>query len=248
MYKYIVAALVLFLISKSVSSQSNFDWTEETDIYQKIYDAKLLTIDNQELTLLDLAEKQPLLVSFIFTRCAGICSPLLFQLKNEIEDSNLRENNYKVLVLSFDPRDSLEDMQRYAEVFKLDKNETWVFSITDNIDQVIASVSFDPVWDEATKQFEHDALTVGIDTNGYITRKKIGLPHTKDIKELLASINHKFTPSHRLPTKSNIFSCFNYNPETGKNTPGFGLLFILAPALFTFVILAFIRVNSSHKE
>lgn len=245
MFKYIVIFVALLFNSSFIFAQADFVWVEESDIYEKIYDANLSFIDGEESSLFKVAEKQPVLVSLIFTRCVGICNPLLFQLKNELDDSNLAENNFKVLVVSFDPRDTLDDMRRYAKLFKLEKNDSWLFAITNNIDELTKSVSFNPTWHSGTQQFEHDALTVGIDTNGYITKKNIGLPNSKDLKLLVNSINHKFIPSYRLPTKSTIFSCFNYNPATGKNTPGFGLLFILSPALLSVVVLLIIRINTA---
>ncbi|MBP9056494.1 MAG: hypothetical protein KBF69_08900, partial [Saprospiraceae bacterium] len=50
-------------------------------------------------------------------------------------------------------------------------------------------------------------------------------------------IYNSFTPTHQLPNKNRLFSCFNYDPKTGKNTPGLGLLFIALPAILTIFIL-----------
>jgi hypothetical protein len=128
-------------------------------------------------------------------------------------------------------------MDFLAKKFGLNNDNQWTFAVTDNIENLNKSVGFDPVWDSVQNQYDHDALLVGINKEGYITKKLIGLRDEHELELLINSINNVFAPTYRLPNQNQLFSCFNYNPKTGKNTPGLGLLFIALPAVITLLML-----------
>lgn len=220
--------------------QSSAGWKEEVNVYNKIYDAPIRLVNAEKTSIYKLAEKKPLIIALVFTRCYGICTPLLLNVKESLQ-YNQDETKFSVLVLSFDRRDQLKDMQQMKNLFHLNTNTNWNFAITDSISRLIASVGFNPVWNEKIKQFEHDALLVGVNSQGYITKKLIGLRSEKDLSMMISSINNNFTPTYRLPGKSALLSCFNYNPVTGKNTPGLGLLLIALPAILSILVLIVIN-------
>lgn len=215
---------------------------EESDIYQRIYDAPLTDAQNgQQVLLSQVFEKRPLIVALVYTRCTGICSPYLLQLKDDIL-FNLRDSSFRVVVLSFDPRDSRTDMQSLARRFGLDNKPQWLFATTDSLTRLNASISFAPRWDSLRQQFDHEAVLVGVNSGGFITRKIIGMRSLHDLEWMLASIHNVFSPSYQLPGKNSMFSCFNYDPKTGKSKPGFGLLFVALPAIITLLIISLLRL------
>jgi len=245
---FIFSFLILVFIGVSIIQAQTPNWSEEKNIYEKISDVQLKLINGENISLHQLAAQRPLIVALIFTRCTGVCSPLLFQLMENLQHTPSDKNNpYSVLVVSFDPLDSLKDMELMAQRIELQNNKDWQFAITDNIDQLNSSVGFNPVWNDEIKQFDHDALLVGVNSDGYITKKLIGLRNEKEIGLLNSSINNVFSPTYRLPTSSNLFSCFNYDPATGKNTPGLGLLFIALPAVISFSLVFGIRYFVKRK-
>lgn len=135
-----------------------------------------------------------------------------------------------------------------AQRLNLENNKQWLFATTRDIEKLNLSVGFHPKWDSTRSQFDHDALLVGINKEGYITKKLIGLRNQNDLGLLISSVNDVFSPSYRLPGKNLLFSCFNYNPETGKNTPGLGLLFLTLPAVITVVLLLGISYMVKQKR
>lgn len=254
MFKRTFSTLLIILFISNYNSFANNlydkqDWREEEGIYTRIYDAKIKLISGEQTSIHQLAAKKPLIVALVFTRCAGVCNPLLLQLKENIQII-LRKNQYKfsVLVLSFDPLDSLKDMQNLAYRFNLLNEPNWELAVVDSISSMTKSVNFFPVWDMRKKQYDHDALLVGVNTQGYITKKLIGLRSADEISLLISDINNVYSPSYRLPTPANMFTCFNYDPKTGKNTPGWGLAFIALPALLTVGILAFLRFRGKYHS
>lgn len=234
---YILSLLVLCFALLAHAQTDSRGMAEEENIYEKIYDAHLNIVGDQALNFHELYSEKPVLLALIFTRCSGVCNPFLLQLKESLE---LKDNSFNVLVLSFDPRDNLKDMERLAEGLKLDKNSQWMFGTTTDIEELNQSINFITIWDSIKSQYDHDALLVGINNEGYITKKLIGIREGHDMDLLIASVNNIFSPTYRLPNKNSLFSCFNYDPKTGKNTPGLGLLFIALPAILTILLLVLI--------
>ena len=56
-------------------------------------------------------------------------------------------------------------------------------------------VGFNPSWDSIRSQYDHDALLVGINKEGYITKKLIGIRNKSDLELLTGSVNDDFSPS-----------------------------------------------------
>lgn len=219
---------------------------EEVNIYEKIYNAPLVESGENKISLNDLHSYKPLLLGLIFTRCQGVCNPFLLQLKDNLR---LAANNssVNVLIMSFDPEDDVDDMTVLASRLGLENNEQWTFATTDSIDRLNRSIGFYPLWDSVSNQYDHDALLVGINKEGYITKKLIGIRSPHDLEQLIASANNVFVPSYRLPGNSSLFSCFNYDPQTGKNTPGSGLLFLALPAVITILLIIAISFVARNK-
>lgn len=237
MFKSIVFTLITIFLSLIANAQTaSTGMEEETNIYEKIVNAPLYVNEKQPMTFDELYHQKPLLVALIFTRCSGICSPFLLQLKDNLQ-LKADDKSFNILVISFDPRDNLEDMNNMARRFGLENDPQWIFAVTDSIEQLNQSIGFHPIWDSTTNQYDHDALLVGINREGYITKKLIGMRTKHDIDLIIASMNNIFAPTYRLPNKNSLFFCFNYDPITGKNTPGLGLLFIALPAVLTILLL-----------
>lgn len=237
MFKNIILAILTISFCTITNAQTIPSVAkEESNIYEKIYDAPLNLAGKRQMMLSELYSRKPLLLAMIFTRCTGVCNPFLLELKGNLQLS-VKDNSYNVLVLSFDPRDSIKEMNLLAQKFDIEKDKQWIFAVTDSITKLNQSISFDPVWDSIRNQYDHDALLIGINSEGYITKKLVGLRSGHDLDLLVASVNNIYSPTYRLPNKNLLFSCFNYDPKTGKNKLGLGLLFIALPVVLTVLLL-----------
>ncbi|MGV8946955.1 MAG: SCO family protein [Lutibacter sp.] len=248
MFKNIVFTVITVSFVLITNAQNNAaDFKEEVNIYEKIYDIPLTIDGEQKLAFHELYSGKPLLLALVFTRCTGVCSPFLLQLKQNLQFKN-KDNSFNVLVLSFDPRDGIEDMELLSKRFGLEDNKQWLFGVTNKIEELNQSIGFSPILDSISGQYDHDALLVGINSEGYITKKLIGMRQGHDLDLLIASVNNIYSPTYRLPNKNALFSCFNYDPATGKNTPGIGLLFIALPTVITVLLLLSISYIVRNKN
>ncbi len=251
MYKhnifFLLTVLIVFCSINSLGQANHIEWKEEEKIYAKVYNASIFGDKlNDNAKLYQITNKKPTILALIFTRCAGVCNPFLLQLKENLQMEN-GENKFNVVVISFDPRDTKDDMNLYAKKLGLAENKKWFFVVTDSISILNKSIGFNPLWDSVRQQYDHDALLVGINTEGIITKKLIGLRDKHELSQLINSINNVFAPSYQLPNQNKLFSCFNYDAKTGENKPGLGLLFIALPGgvtiMLVFSINYFVRVD-----
>lgn len=232
-----ISGLIYFLFLIQVCIANPYDFSEEKQIYTQVEDIELITL-NGDFHISNFYEKTPLIVLPIFSRCSGVCYPLLQQLKNTLKTEHPTEK-YRILVLSFDPHDSLQQLKQISTAYGLSENENWIFAISPEASNWLASIGFDSKWDSKKQQFDHDALIVGINQHGYIVKKMIGLDRTSDLKEMFKAIHNEFILSYPLPQSNTIFSCFNFNPITGKKSFSWGIAILILPALITVSFIGF---------
>jgi cytochrome oxidase Cu insertion factor (SCO1/SenC/PrrC family) len=195
---FIIVALNALWFSAITVSASDYNWNEETNIYEQVYDANLIMRREDTLKLCRIYSRSPVLLALIFTRCSGICKPFLQKLKSNLPPNSDSEG-FTVLVVGIDPRDRPEDMLALAREFDLHDKPRWQFAVTGEIEKLNESVGFNPKWDSRTGQYEHNAWLVGINRAGFITRKLIGLRDQRTLKKMLGSIHDAFSPSYPLP-------------------------------------------------
>ncbi len=250
MYKSVVLIIyfVLFIFNNTYSNSNNPVFEEEKNINKIIFNAPVHLIDGSKTTIAQLSNKTPLILALVFSRCKGVCNPLLSQLKSQLNIYNEKKGEkYSVLVLSFDTHDKLENLKNLASQYQLNDDEHWFWGINDSIDALNNSIGFYPKWNQNIQQFDHDAILIGINNTGFITQKLIGLRQQDELENLIKSINNIFVPTYRLPSNNLLFSCFNYNAETGKNKPGLGLIFILLPMILSIITIGGIRIYIKLK-
>ena len=81
-----------------------------------------------DLRLSDFWRDKPVLVTMVFARCAGICSPFLSSLKSAADSVGGLGRDYRVVVLSFDPQDTPADMAVVAKHLGIQNDGGWVFA------------------------------------------------------------------------------------------------------------------------
>ncbi|MCO6494431.1 MAG: SCO family protein [Bacteroidetes bacterium] len=247
MHKSLLVFTFGFFCGLNLYSQSQeYNLSEEDRLYTKVENVKILTTRGEMLSLSQMYVREPFVLALVFTRCIGVCSPLISNFKEKISELNPKEK-FKILVVSFDTADTKADLDNYAKLFNLNQNENWVFATTGQIPELIESVGFHPEWDSSRRQFEHDALLVGINGNGYIVKKLIGIRNIRAVESMIKEISNEFVISYPLPHNNSILSCFTYDPITGKKKPKFGLFLLLVPAIGTVILLVIISRQKKKK-
>ena len=206
--------------------------------------------DGNKVLLKDLFAK-PTILSFVYYNCPGICSPLLMELSDIINKSDLVLGvDYNIVSISMDqfetPKDAMIRKQTFLKV--IDKNippESWRFLTGDSatIKRVADAAGF--YFKRQGKEFLHSGAFIFVDNNGKICRylfpsfsERSGfgiLPF--DFKmSVIETSEGKVTP-----TIAKVLQfCFKYDPQ-GKTyvlniTQIFGAITLLLVVIFLLFI------------
>jgi protein SCO1/2 len=176
-----------------------------------------------KVQLKDLFAK-PTVLSFVYYNCPGICSPLLMEVADIINKSELVAGvDYNVVSISMDefetPKDAMERKQTFFKT--LDKNippESWKFLTGDSatIKKVADAVGF--YFKRNGKDFLHAGAFIFIDNKGkicrylfpsYSERRGFGILPFDFKMSVIETSEGKVTP-----TMAKVLQfCFSYDPE-----------------------------------
>lgn len=225
---------------------------EDQYLYQALPDVPLKLSDGSEARLSQLSSGKPLLVTFVFTRCAGICSPLLRSLKGAAAKA---EGGFRILAISFDPRDTPADLSALAAHVGVAQKQGWNFAIAAPADmQRIAKVTgFWFQWDSTSRQYDHPGLVLVVDRGRILRMRAGGTVPAAFLQEALEETRGKLAKSYPLPGKV-AFRCFQYDPATGELAFDWGAVLMLLPGGVAIVLAVVVfrrgrtRVRISMKN
>lgn len=209
-------------------------------------DVTVTTATGVRVALSAVGPGQPLLVTFVFTRCAGVCSPFLRSWR-AADRSVSRPLAFHRLVLSFDPRDSPADMAMLAHHLGGERDANWTFAVAAPADvgRLAAAAGFWYDWDDARQQYDHPAMLAGI-RNGRLVRLLVGGVVTSGrLDELVRELSGEFVPSYPLPGRVR-FRCVQYVAATGRVALDWGFAFLLVPVAVTSVTTAVMFVMGAR--
>jgi protein SCO1 len=204
--------------------------SEDRYIYDKIPDIPIRTPAGPE-DLASVWRDKPVLLTMIFTRCGGVCSPFLRSLESAISDAGGLGTDYRVVVVSFDPRDGISDMATMAEELGVRSNENWIFAVASSPDvqRLATATGFWFQWDGARQQYDHPSVVAAID-RGKLVRMLAGASvPSASLRETVQELRGKFVESYALAGKL-AFRCFEYDPNSGRFRFDWGLVLMLLPA------------------
>jgi protein SCO1/2 len=206
---------------------------QERLLYGAVPDIQLTTSAGARVTLSEASRGRPMLLSFVFTRCAGVCSPLMRSWRSA-ERSVRRPAAYSRLVLSFDPRDTPGDMAILAHHLEVEPGEDWTFAVAspDDVRRLADATGFWYEWDGNLNQFDHPAMLVGI-RNGRLVRLLVGGSITSArLDELVREVSGVFVASYPLPSRAR-FRCVQFDETTGRVVLDWGFALLLVPVFST---------------
>lgn len=221
----------------SVSAQSadlrDVPPREERLLNTAVPDIPLTTATGARVTLSQISHRGPVLLTFVFTRCPGVCSPFLMSWRSA--DRALGEKRpYVRLVLSFDPRDTATDMATLARHHGLDDNDDWMFAVGEPTDirRLAEATGFWWAWDEGRQQFDHPAMLAGIRDGRLIRLLVGGSMMSARLDELVREVWGEFVRSYPLPGRVS-FRCVRYDAATGRMSLDWGFALLLIPIAAT---------------
>ncbi len=179
-------------------------------------DANIITENGDTVNLMEIVDK-PTVISFVYYRCPGICSPLMDGIAEVIDKTNMEINkDYQVFTISFDPSEGYElaahKKKNYLNLVKAPHaEEGWQFFTGDsaNIKKLTDATGFK--YKRTGKDFLHSASLIVISPNGKITRYLNGtyfLPF--EFKMAVAEASEGISA----PTVNKILQyCYTYDPQ-----------------------------------
>lgn len=224
---------------------------EEAVLYDPVpAEVTIRLADGTRTTLAQLWRDRPLLLTLVFARCVGVCPPYVSSLAHAVEEVGGAGTAYDALVLSFDPRDSPENMRSLAAMHGLWQKEGWVFGVVeDGHERLNRAIRFWSRWDEAAQQFDHPAMTVAID-DGHVVRLLAGASVAPQrLREVVWELRHVFVGAYPLPSTRVAFRCLRYSAESGRVELDWGMALLLLPGAAMFGATAWVfRRERPHRQ
>jgi len=180
--------------------------------------------NDQEVKLGQYFGKKPVVLAFAYYECPMLCTQVLNGMATSFRVLPFQiGNEYEVVTVSFDPRETsalaLAKKRVYVnylpEKMRAGANSGWHFLTGDaaNIEKLTEAAGFHYRWDEATKQFAHASGIMLTTPGGKLSRYFYGVDYAaRDLRfGLIESSENKIGS----PVESLLLYCFHYDPTTG---------------------------------
>ncbi|MBI2186760.1 MAG: SCO family protein [Acidobacteria bacterium] len=224
------AACVLALLAAAAGAQADpsvaVSRAEGRLLHRRVPDVPLHLADGRTVPLSSLWQDKPLLVTFFYRNCHGICSPFLAWIRNAVREDDGLGRNYRILALSFGEQDTVADMRSQGEALGIDDPD-WLFAIADReaLARVIEALEFWYRPDPATGQYDHTALLVAVE-DGRVKRALVGGAGFAERFPVMArELRGEFIRSYAVPAQT-AWRCFSFDPVTGRVSVDWGLLIL----------------------
>jgi len=178
---------------------------------EKFYD------ENGNLVQLESIINKPTIVTFVYFKCTGICSPLLNEMTSIINKMDLDiGKDYQIFTLSFDsdekPEMAKEKRENYlGEIKKPIDTNGWRFFTGDsaNIQRLTDAAGF--YFKRNGQEWIHAATLIMISPQGKITRYLYGINHLPfDVKMAVIEASE----GKATPTIAKVLRfCYSYDPD-----------------------------------
>lgn len=213
-------------------------------------DVTLHTFRGDSISLLTLCRQRTTLLTVAYSRCVGVCYPLLFSLRDGLSAAGNGMKDVQVLVVSFDERDTRENVAAMAEVVRVRNDIRWTFATLDNervrsfCDSLHLIIRFDSI----RGLYDHQPYLAAVNQTGVIMstlqQPEITLA---DLWRLYRDAKNEFIPV--LPSATEGWTtCFTYDPRTDRYVISWGLLILYLPVFLGVVIVLMIFRFARKKQ
>ncbi len=253
---YSVIFFTLFI--RAVSSEKT---PPEVGIEEKLgatipLDLKFISSKGDTISLAEIVDK-PIILSFAYYHCPGICTPLLTGLSEAVDRMDMEPGkDYRLVTISFDHSEGSKIAEKwrktYAEGMKRKiPVDAWYFMTGDSlsIKKLTSSVGyyFKP---DGKEDFIHPAAILALSSKGKIVRYLFG---TKFLPFDLKMAVIEAQEGKVSPTINKVLNfCFSYDPQGRKYvldvTKIVGAVSLFFVAIFLVILLVKGRKNKLNKK
>ena len=185
-------------------------------------DASFTDDHGRAVTLGDYFGKKPVVLVMTYFECPMLCTLVLNGLAQTLKTMSFAPGNeFDVVAVSFDPRDTPEKAAKkkaayVAEYGRSDTADGWHFLTGEQpaIERVAKAVGFRYTWVPEEKQFAHAAAVMVATPEGKLARYFYGVDYAgRDLRlGLVEAADHKIGS----PVDALLLFCYAYDPATGK--------------------------------
>jgi protein SCO1/2 len=201
---------------------------------------------NQVVPLRTYFGDKPVVLSFVYFKCASLCPMSMRETVLGLGRVNLQAGrDYNVIVVSFDPSDTpteaLKAKTDYKKVFNHAGYDAGFHFLTGDkqaIEKLTSAVGWQYHWDEASKQFIHAGGIMVATPEGKLSRYFYGIDYAPaDLRmSLVEASQHKIGS----PVDYVLLFCFHYNAAQGKYTLAIFNVLKLAGSLTVVILIGLI--------
>lgn len=201
----------------------------ETLIGRKVPNIHLLDDEGRPRRLAELAGSQPLILLPMYTNCQSACLLNTHSLKEALADLDIPANQYRVLLFSFDAKETPESLHRFRERENLPLPWTLATSDRKGIEDLMESIAFR--FADANGQFMHPNRVAFLTRDLRIARFLYGSKYpTARVK---AALKEAMDPGR-----------MSFLRRYGKYA--FGLLLFLATLLAVYLVVLLIELKKAR--
>lgn len=176
----------------------------------------------KQVKLGDYFGKKPIILSLVYYRCPMLCSEVLAGLEGSLKAISLSAGNeFDVLTVSFDPKDTPETATaKKADAIKRYKRagaaDGWHFLTgpQESIDALTKAVGFQYDYNPQTQQFAHSTAIMVLTPEGKLSQYYYGVeypPRDLRLGLIQASQNKIGTLADQV-----LLYCYHYDPHAGR--------------------------------
>ncbi|MEM7166511.1 MAG: SCO family protein [Planctomycetota bacterium] len=258
-YRCAVVLLVIAMacgVAVPVSAQAAIDpeynaIREQAKVVQKLgatlpQDLDFLDHTGKPTKLRDIFDGDlPVVLTMVYLDCPQLCGLVLDSVSSAIAELKFNlGDEYELVTVSFDPRDTPEKAAAWRKVrldgYGRENAEAWHFltGSKENVQTLADTVGFGYVWVEDKMEFAHDAAVIIVSPTGVVTRYLPGLGTEPDQMKLalMEAADGKVGSIFDLAQ----FFCYRYDPVLGKYTPAAFVIMRIAGVLTVLGIVAMI--------
>ena len=165
---------------------------------------------------------KPVILALVYYQCPSLCNMVLNGLVRSVKGISLTPGeDYEVVAVSFDPRETPEMARAKKETYMKEYNRPgtekgWHFLTGDEAASkaLAASVGFRFVYDTMTNQYAHGSGIILLTPEGRTSRYFFGIDYpTRDVRlGLVEASNNRIGSA----VDQVILYCFHYDPANGK--------------------------------
>lgn len=189
-------------------------------------DVKLVGSDGRSFVLGEyLKDDRPLVVVLAYYSCPMLCSLVLNGLNDGIKQ--LKEtvgDEYRILVVSFDPRDTTkiahDKLENYVAAYGREvKGNGYELATGAEADvrRLADALGFQYRWDDASKQYAHAAGLFVVSPKGKLSHTMTGIRFPAE--QLSTALTDARNEVSHSPLSSVFYACFMYDPKRGSYVP-----------------------------